>query len=108
VGSTYQEACVYSKSQRWLVRRRLSAIAIDGLYGQRTRSATAVFHTQRRATGYSIADRATWHRMQRAATSVATLEATSSAVSADESPRPVARLLNSVGIRISFARRCVG
>ncbi len=50
---------------RWLARRRLSTIVVDGVYGAETRSTTALFqrHTGLRPTG--IADRTTWNRMER-------------------------------------------
>jgi peptidoglycan hydrolase-like protein with peptidoglycan-binding domain len=49
---------------RWLTHRRVPGLVVDGVYGDITRSRTALFQSKTglRATG--VADRRTWQRMQ--------------------------------------------
>jgi peptidoglycan hydrolase-like protein with peptidoglycan-binding domain len=49
---------------RWLSKQGVTPIAVDGLYGDRTRAATAFFQRTVGLPATGVADRATWTRMQ--------------------------------------------
>ena len=49
---------------RWLTHRRLPGLVIDGVYGNITRSKTALFQSRTGLGATGVADRRTWERMQ--------------------------------------------
>ncbi|TML56770.1 MAG: peptidoglycan-binding protein [Actinobacteria bacterium] len=49
---------------RWLAQRRLPGLVIDGVYGNITRSKTALFQSRTGLGATGVADRRTWKRMQ--------------------------------------------
>jgi peptidoglycan hydrolase-like protein with peptidoglycan-binding domain len=49
---------------RWLTHRRLPGLVIDGVYGNITRSRTALFQSRSGLSASGVADRRTWEQMQ--------------------------------------------